>query len=137
MRVMSKASGGICAAAVAVALAAGGCLPTVYNTRPEIEGRVTTTDGKPISGAKVRVRPAAGWEGPAGTSTTSDASGKFRLPGSKKLGLYWLTKDPGEWHWDVKAEAPGFTYATTELEHHGKMPPQRYGDLRFRLPAAR
>ena len=137
MRVMSKASAGIRAAAVAAALAAGGCLPTVYNTRPEIEGRVTTTDGKPIPGATVRVRPAAGWKGPAGTTATSDASGKFLLPGSKKLGVYWLFKDPGEWHWDVKAEAQGYTYASTELEHRGKMPPQRYGDLKFRLPATR
>jgi hypothetical protein len=120
-----------------LATAAGGCVPAVYNTRPEIRGSVTTTEGKPIPGATVRVRPAAGWEGPAGTTATSGADGKFRLPPSKKFGVFWLTQDPAEWHWDVKAEAPGHTYASTELEHRGQRPPQRYGDLNFRLPATR
>jgi hypothetical protein len=117
-------------------VAAGGCLPTVYNRRPEVRGTVRSTAGEPVRGATVRVS-SADTPAPAGPAVgRSDAQGRFKVGGAPTLGFYWFCgKQEREWTWDVQAEAPGHTSASVELTHRGRMPRQKFDNLKFRLPA--
>jgi hypothetical protein len=129
----------VCAAALALfAAGAGGCLPTVYNKRPEVKGTVRDTTGQPIRGATVRVSAAETPAklpvgGPAAART--DARGRFKVPGSPKFGFYWVFQKPREWTWKVQAEAPGHTAGSVELWHRGQMPKYTFANVKFRLPA--
>lgn len=96
MRVFSTSYARVCAAALAAAAAAG-CVPTVYNARPEVKGTVRDTAGAPIPGATVRVTDAEAPGGKGAGSARSDADGRFRVPPARKFGVYWLTQDDGEW----------------------------------------
>ena len=135
MRVLSKSSCALaCAALFALFTAAGGCVPTVYNQRPEVKGTVRDTSGKPIPDAVVRVFDPARPDGPNGSSDRTDAEGRFKVPPGRKFGMYKMMGKKSEWSWVAKAEAPGHTAASVELTHSGTMPKMVFENVKFRLP---
>ena len=132
MRVRSTSYAVVCAACLVLA---GGCVPTVYNKRPEVRGTVRDTAGAPIRGATVRVTDVSAKPVKGAGSATTDARGRFKVPPARQFGLLWLTASRRSWTWDVAAEAPGHTPASVELSHRGKQPRQTFDNLQFRLPA--
>lgn len=135
VRRRSKTHAFVCAAAVALfAAGSGGCLPTIYNKRPEVKGTVRDTTGAPIKGATVRITKADKAGAKPAAAAKSDAQGRFKVPGAPQLGLYWFFAKPREWTWNVQAEAPGHTSGSVALPHRGKLPRSTFANVKFRLP---
>src|SRR5688500_8245207 len=76
--------------ALCVALALGAATAQAQNTTSAVSGRVTTQDGRPVSGATVTLRHV---ESGSVSNLVTDAEGRYAARGLRVGGPYTLTID--------------------------------------------